>query len=249
MRKVSALFLAMLMCMALAVPALASGGGVGSGDVLSSGDDGTVTYKAKVQEPTIEITVPSLSRAIILNPYQIRVTTGTASGDIAQSVTSGDAKAWQNSLLSTRLYLHNKSTVPLHMSLELLGTSKSTDVTFATGPIAATEKNKKVFMFVQVGSVTEGSAPTTAELSTATYDNSNPATQGIFKAAVTKMTNNNTSGLDIPTPRDPATGNYVPIDIGGECTTTPTNAWASTDTIEATITFSFQAYNNTVSGT
>ncbi|MBR3570813.1 MAG: hypothetical protein IKN96_08495 [Oscillibacter sp.] len=242
MKKVTALFLAMLMCMALAVPALATG--VGSGDSISSGD-GKVTYTAKVQEPTINVTIPSKSQTVILNPYQIKVTESmsTVSGTkIGEAVGSGGSVDSQASILSTVLYLHNKSTAPLKMALTLEGDIPATsEVTFAGEKVDAEEKNKKVFIFVDVGESTDTAPNPAVALAKAEYSSSKvDKTQGVFKQG--KVTLSEAGTLKVPS--NVENGNYLPIQIGGNCTTTPTVGWKGTDVVNIFLTFTFQATNN-----
>lgn len=244
MKKVTALFLAMLMCMALAVPALAVG--VGSGDSISSGDDEashTVAYTAKVQEPTISVTVPSRAQNIILNPYQIKVTNtmSTASGTaIGTAVGSGGSAASQASVLSTVLYLHNKSTAPLKMTLKLHGEiPDNSGVAFSEEAVTDEEQNKRVFLFADVGTSQE-TLDNPVALSNPRYSGND--TQGVFRNGDVTLTEVAT----LKVPQVPANGNYLPIQIGGNCTKSPTNGWKDADKVEISLIFTFQATNNDV---
>lgn len=221
MKKLTALFLAMLMSMALAAPVLAA-----------DPPNYTLTYGVTLQEPTIAVTVPTAAQAVILNPYKIKV----SNDDIGATNAQG-------SILSAKFYLVNKSTVPLKMSLTATGSiPEGSGAAFSTSQIASTEKNKKVFLFIDVGSVTEGEAPSTAALCDVTYDATNTK-QGVIKVGDLKLTDIMT--ITLPTNAD--NGNYVPIQIGGECTTSPTTAWSSADKVGLSIVFSFQAADNVVS--
>lgn len=226
------------MCMALAVPALA--GSVGSGDSISSGS-GEVKYTAVVQEPTIDVTVPSASQAVVLNPYKISVAASASTvsgGAIATALSSSSSN---NAILASTLYLHNKSTVPLKMSLTLRGEASAT-VAFSSSPLTGTtEKNKKVFIYAEVGSKLD-SEPSASIAAPSTYDSSNTK-QGVFKNGDLKMT----EVMTIPVASTPSTGNWIPISLGGDCTTSPTSPWGASDTVNISMIFSFQAADTTVS--
>jgi len=236
MKKITALFLAMLMCMALAVPALANQ------QQQQQTPNRKTTYTVGMESPVIDVTVPTASK-IRLNPYQIKVNMSTASG--------GDFNATnaQGSILSAVMYLTNKSNVPLKMSISAVGgIPNGSKATFNTTPPTAEEKNKKIFMYVEVGALTEAATPAVGTLSTPTAYSATNTKQGVIKAGELKMTN----VLDITPPTrtpsnqngDTASSNYVPIMIGGSCAKSPTEAWGSSDTVTLDLTFSFQAAEN-----
>lgn len=218
MKKLFALFLAIAMCMALAVP------------VFAEDPNRTTTYSLSLEEPTINVTVPTAA-TVKLNPYQIKVTLAAIGAEDAQG-----------SILAGKMYLANKSNVPLKMSLVATGSIPSgSSAAFATAAPESTEKNRKVFMFIDVADTVEGAVPTDAALSAVTYDASNTK-QGIIKAGDLKMNDI----LTIPVPSDADAGNYVTIQIGGACATSPTEKWTSADVVNLSIAFTFIATNNTV---
>jgi hypothetical protein len=220
MKKLFAAFLAIVMCMALAVPAFAS-----------TPPANTTQYDITLKPPTIEVTVPAAA-IVKLNPYQIKVT--------LEDIGAEDATG---SILAGRMYLANKSDVPLKMSLVASGSIPSgSNAAFSSSPLDPTEKNRKVFMFIQVGAVTEGPVPTDPALSNVTYSATDEK-QGVIKAGDLKMDNVQT----ITVPDDADDGNYVPIDVGGACATTPTEAWTEADVVGLTIAVTFVATNNATS--
>lgn len=219
MKKLFSAFLAIAMCMALAVPVFAA-----------QTPNRTMAYSLDMETPTVNVTVPA-SATVKLNPYQIKVTLATIGAENAQG-----------SILAGTQYLVNKSNVPLKMSLVATGSiPNGSNAAFSTSAPDATEKNRKVFMFVAVGDPVEGAAPTDAALSNVTYS-ATDTKQGVIKAGDVKMNDI----LTIPVPADASDGNYVPIDIGGACATTPTDAWAATDVVALSLAFTFVATNNTV---
>ena len=219
MKKLFSAFLAIAMCMALAVPVFAA-----------QTPNRTMTYTLDLEKPTINVTVPT-SATVKLNPYQIKVTLATIGATNAQG-----------SILAGRQYLENKSNVPLKMSLVATGAIPTgSNAAFSTSAPEATEKNRKVFMFVAVGDPVEAAKPSAAALSNVTYS-ATDTKQAIIKAGDVKMNDI----LTIPVPADANVGNYVPIDIGGACATTPTDAWTEADVVDLSLAFTFIATNNTV---
>ena len=235
MKKMFCAFLAIAMCMALALPAFAD-------DDIVSGTD----YTGSVQTPTIKVTAPT-SAAVILNPYLISITKA--------SVVSGGSGNFQPSVVTPTLVLKNQSNVPLKMTLTVTGEiPQGSTAKFLTAAPAATEKNHGVFMYVDV--LNKGSlatAPTAAQVlsdGVTAYADANvysatntSGTQCVVKAGAVKMTDFMT--LAVPAANQ---AGYVTIDIGGECATTPTDAWAATDTVNVALAFTFTSTSNTVSG-
>lgn len=242
MKKTICAFLAIVMCMALAIPVFAD-------DDIASGTQ----YTGKIQTPTIKVTAGT-TNAVILNPYLIKITKQSVlSGDL--SITSGDNFATTPSVVSPTLVLTNESNVPIKMSLSVTGQiPQGSTAKFLTSDTTSTDKTHGVFMFVSVtnvGSKADANKPTASDglttppqyAASSVYSTSNTSgTQAVVKAGEVKMT-------DFTTLAVPASGEkgYVSIDIGGACSTTPTTAWASTDTVDVKLAFTFTATNNTTS--
>lgn len=219
MKKFISAFMAIVMCAALAVP------------VFAEDPNRTLTYGVTTQTPTVSVTIDATG-TVLLNPYQIKVTNN---GLGAEDATG--------SVLAAKYYVKNKSDVPLKMSITATGAiPEGSAATFANAAPDATEKNRKVFLFVDVGAVTEGAAPTDPALCAATYDatklydaTTKTGSQGVLKSGDLKLTD----VLTITVPTDAANGNYVPIQIGGSCATTPTDAWTANDKVSVSMVFSF----------
>jgi len=235
MKKLFSAFLAIAMSMALAVP------------VFADGEPNRETkYTIDTQTPTVDVTVPTAG-AVKLNPYQIKVKNVAALG-IGNEENDGET----GSVLAAKTFIVNKSNVPVKMSLTVSGKiPDGSNAKFLTAAPAPTEKNRAVFMFVDVGAVAEAAdadalaTATATALCAATYDatklydaTAKTGSQGLVKAGDLKMVDVLT--IPVPSGTDATAANYVPIQIGGECATTPTDAWTAADTVDVTMTFSFQ---------
>lgn len=233
MKKMFCAFLAIAMCMALALPAFAD-----DENQIASGTN----YTGSVTTPTIKVTAPT-SAAVILNPYLIAIE--------KNSVVSGSgANTIQPSVITPTLVLKNESNVPLKMTLTVTGEiPNGSTAKFLTAAPAPTEKNHGVFMYVDV--LNKGSLATAPEASQVlsgitAYADANvysatntTGTQCVVKAGAVKMTDFIT--LAVPAANQ---AGYVTIDIGGECATTPTDAWAATDTVNVALAFTFTSTSN-----
>jgi hypothetical protein len=254
MKKMICAFMAIVMCMAMAVPALASSGGT--------------SYSGGLVAPTIEVVVPA-STKIFLNPYQIAISrTDIASGDAmlsGESITSGDVTLTSLVITPTAV-LKNKSDVPVNVSLTATGTIPTTsNATFATAPLATTEKNKKVFLYLEwdnKGNLADANAPKATEVFTWSTDTPDSTKYDATKVFSTTNTNGTQAVIksgalvlkDIVKmpPKKVVSASetqysYLTMNIGGGCTTTPTEKWAATDVVDVALAYTFQATNNSVS--
>lgn len=253
MKKLFAAFLAIVMCMALAVPAFANETGnqeAGDGDNTTpqtdTSEDTTnrkTEYTIDTKTPNVQVTVPS-SGAVKLNPYQIKIKDVSA-----LAIGNGENDGETGSVLAAKTFITNKSDVPVKMSITVTGSiPQGSAAKFATGPVSETEQNRAVFMFVDVGAVADAadasalSTATATALCDVTYDSTklyNASTktgsQGVVKTGDLKLVDI----LTIPVPGTGKVANYVPIQIGGNCATTPKDAWTAADTVGVTMTFSF----------
>lgn len=231
MKKITCAFLAIVMCMALAVPALA----------VSSG----TSYAGRLQGYTIAVTAISNS-AIVLNPYQVSFTKASVVSGASASDKINPA------IFAPSLILKSDSDVPLKMTLTATGSiPNGSNAAFSATQLAATEKNRKVFIYLVVdnqGSKSTSDAPTaaaaldgiTAYSASSVWSASNTTgTQAVFKVGDVKLTDICT----IPVP-ETNESSYVKIDIGGECTKSPTDGWTSTDVVNVSLAYTFQASNN-----
>jgi len=233
MKKITCAFLAIVMCMALAVPALAAG--------ISSG----TAYTGRLQGYNIQVTAEANS-AIVLNPYQVSFTKA--------SVVSGETSTDKinPAIFAPSLILKNDSDVPLKMTLTATGSiPNGSNAAFSATTLASTEKNRKVFIYLavdNVGSKSASDAPKAADAldgipaydATKVWSTTNTnGTQAVFKNGDAKLTDICT----IPVPAD-GESSYVKIDIGGECTPSPTDGWTSTDVVNVSLAYTFQASNN-----
>jgi hypothetical protein len=221
MKKLIAVFMAIAMCMALAVPALAG--------EAADPTKGEAKYTSEVKKPTVKVTVGTVGK-VILNPYQIKFAT--------KDLVGGSATAEINpSVIAPTLLLTNESNVPLKMSIVATGKiDEGSTAKFATAKPADTEKNHAVYLYLVVSDKGElDTAPdVTAAPTVADYDATNTS-MGLIKAGELKMTDFLT--LKAVTNSKKA---YVTVDFGGACATTPTEPWSDKDTVSVDLAFTFQ---------
>lgn len=240
MKKITCAFLAIVMCMALAVPALAAS--VASGTV----------YSATVQNYTVAVTA-SANNTIILNPYQVALKP-------SEIVTGGRGDDISPAVFAPTLVLKSTSNVPLKMTLTATGAiPENSNAAFSATPIVDGEKNRKVFLYLAIDNVgpkdSDNEGPQITDSLTAAnvpaYDASKVwstsntrGTQAVFKAGDVKMTD--VCVIAVP---EANKGSYVAINIGGECAKSPTVGWTAADKVSISLAYTFQAdSNSTASG-
>lgn len=255
MKKMICAFMAIVMCMALAVPALASSGGT--------------SYSGGLVEPTISVTVPK-STKIFLNPYQIAISRNTiASGDetfSGESIQSG-SDTLSSLIITPTAVLKNLSDVPVNVSVTVTGSiPQNSKAVFHTAPPLATDVLKRVFLYLDwenKGNLADADAPKASDVfewatdtpASTRYDTSKVfvnavatpnGTQAVV-AAVAKPLTNITTMPAKKVVNGVTQASYVVMNIGGACSTTPTERWTEDDVVDVKLAYTFQATNNSVS--
>jgi hypothetical protein len=249
MKKLICVFLAIVMCMALALPVFAD-------------DEANVTgtsYSSTVKTPTIKV-LGSASNTILLNPYNIAVAKA--------SVVSGDDDTYGTNTQTTAgviaptTVLENKSDVPIKLSISVTGSiPQGSTATFSATEPAETEKTHKVFMYVDVKNVEPFVPDDDHPIPAATdalingiaayaadkvYSATNTSgTQAVVKAGEVKMTDLLTMAVPDTSGDDDEQG-FVTIDVGGVCSSAPQTPWGENDKVAVSLAYTFVASSNSV---
>ena len=208
-KKFLSLLLAMVMTLALAVPALAA-----DTDLEQSTE-----ITGTTQAPTIKITVPSTG-SVIVNPYKMEVTLGS------------DKKTDQ--IVGAVQYIENASDVALKVSAEVTG-KPAGNLAFATATTQGTKAvtTNSVFMYFEM-EVTDDSS---TEPTWGTYDSKSTKQILVGAKAVKKadmVTLAAGDGTDAA-----STGGYAAFHLAGDAASAPTTAWTGADKADVSIAFTF----------
>ena len=251
MKKLICVFLAIVMCMALALPVFA--------DDEAKNVTGT-SYSSTVKTPTIKV-LGSASNTILLNPYNIAVAKASVvSGD---EDTYGTATQTTAGVIAPTTVLENKSDVPIKLSISVTGSiPQDSTATFSATEPTATEKTHKVFMYVAVTNVAPAVYGDTDPIPAATdalvngiaeYDaeevysaTNTDGTQAVVKAGEVKMTDLLTMAVPDTSDSDALERGFVTIDVGGVCSSSPQTPWGEKDKVAVSLAYTFVATNNSV---
>jgi len=223
MKKLWALIMALAMALSLAVPAFAD-------DNTEGGSTQNVTVDSTNSAGAIKITVPNTSD-VILNPYQMKVTTG-----------SDDTVGSYHQIYCAPIMCTNKSTFGLNVEAVLTGTlptptSGSNQAQFADALPADNETGNKVFLYGEFGvSTDENTEPTWATAYSATNNS---------QVLVTTTASTSKVVATLPAASDDVP-NYLWYTFNGAAAKTPTNAWTENDTVSVAIALSLKPTVNTV---
>lgn len=245
-KKFVSLALALVMAMALMVPAFAE-----------DEWDGGIAYTATTKSFTVDVKVSGTTSAVTFNPYGMQVS------------VNGETKTDQ--VISPAIYLTNKTPIALSVSASLKATPTAaveggrakSGVTFSTKPLTSADTGKSVFAYWEIMSASEVGA----EPSWKKYDDTlkasfndlagddatkKAAAETALKSFIVLSSTASTAkevltlkavGLD----DDP---NYAAFHIAGEAVVNPEKTsngtakpdpWLATDDFSATVTLTFSA--------
>ena len=127
MKKITSMFLALVMALSLAVPAFAS--------------SGTVKVEGSIQMPTINVVLPTTA-SMVLNPYSMDV-----------KLNPKDTTTYDDQVISPVMEVKNMSNIDMQVGIQIAGTKGKGDVKFATAAPAANAANKEAFIYAvfQIG--------------------------------------------------------------------------------------------------
>ena len=230
-KKLLSLILALAMAFSLALPAFAEdpdpsatdpdpSTGSDSGSGGSAGGAATNTSQSLNMTSTtntgvINFTMASAG-AVVLNPYQLKVTTQT------------DTTGTYRQVYSPAVMCTNKSTFPLSIEASFTGTVPEGVTLLTTGAPAANATDKQVFLYGEFGV----SDSATEEPTWATAYNKSAANQVVVDKAASEdgvaPSKKNVAKLAAASNDSP---NYLWFKFDGAATKAPTTAWLETDTV------------------
>ena len=221
MKKFVSLALALVMVLALSIPAFASDT---SKTVDAPGGTATTNVAATINELTVKVTVPTTGE-VIVNPYKMAVTVGE--GD--------DAAENKAQIIAAPLAIVSESDIALSVDVTVSAkAAKGSGVVFATAPISTATKvptTKSVFMYLDAKVVDDEAAAAAA--TAAAYDKTSKTQVAVSTSAVTKA-----GILTLPAGTEDA-ASVGAVVLAGDAVEAPATSWTESDTFDVTIVFSF----------
>lgn len=211
MKKITSMFLALVMALALTIPAFAS--------------SGTVKVEGSIQVPTLNVVLPTTA-SMVMNPYNMSV----------KLDPRDPASAVNDQIISPTMEVKNLSNIGVQVGIKVTGTKGRGDVEFATGS-AASSSTKEAYVYVafEIGNTgldvadTNGSGTSTVVLS----DTEQNVTD-FLSTAVASDANTLAASAD---GKAPAADGVLGFKFFGD--TAPVTTWTDKDTLAATIAFTF----------
>lgn len=234
MKKIISMFLALVMALALAVPAFASSGKV---DVAGA-----------INLPTINVVLPTAA-SLTLNPYGLNV-----------KLDRNDTEGVEDTVISPTMYVKNLSNIGLQVKATVAGTvGKGSTAEFLTAAptTGSTEKGAYVYVLfnIQDDAATALDAPSTAPTPGTTHgtalvnvvaDGDDPAEVKGYELNATASTTTATINQLAPTAtKEPAAGGVLAFRFFGDAVPSPKDddgnlvPWTDKDTLSASIAFTF----------
>lgn len=239
MKKITSMFLALVMALSLTVPAFAS--------------SGTVKVEGSIQLPTINVTLPTTA-SMIMNPYSMDV-----------KLNPKDTTTVNDQIVSPVMEVTNLSNIDMQVGIQIAGAKGKGDAKFAAAaPTAgATDKEAFIYAVFQIGAA----GMTISDPGNVTADAANVAVleepaSGATTATPKDVTNfetvagtvadsNNTLAatvLNTTTNKQEAAPTGV-LGFKFFGTTSDVTTWNDKDTLGATLTFKFTPVANNAGGT
>lgn len=238
MKKLMSLFMAIVMVMALAVPAFASASPYYAQDDASTDYVQNIEITTTTFVPTISLQLPTLAEnPVVLNPYEISY---TATEDLLNGVAVGGAADQTKQVISPVYAIYNRSNVKLDIEVTATATVAGNLTLSSTAP-SDTEKTNKALVKVVV--LPDDTAATSLAL------NSNDQVQTLAAGTTGKelvlSTEKAATAKDMSIAAVSATDvaaskwNFVKFQFQGQMAKKPTTPWADSDTLTATLAFTF----------
>lgn len=220
MKKITSMFLALVMALALAVPAFAS--------------SGTVKVEGSIQLPTLNVVLPTTA-SMVMNPYKMSVKLDPR--DPASAVT--------DQIVSDTMEVKNLSNIDVQVGIKVTGSIKNTADTapaFAASSAASDSTNKTAYIYVafEVGDAdldvtdTNGSGNSTVVLTTAEQEPTDFASNAVAGNANTLK-----ASADL---KAPSSKGVLGFKFFGD--TSKVTTWTDKDVMAATIAFTFTPLAN-----
>lgn len=229
-KKLLSTLLAGAMALSLAVPAFAADETVLTGNG-TDGISASTEITGTTQTPILKLTVPD-SGSVIVNPYKLTVTP-----------TDGDATTDQ--IISATQYIKSESNVPIAVSVTVTGKLPESggEVVLATSALKGTETTKSAFVYFEcVQAEYDLSGGNWNAVTWANgFDKAKHAVLSTKGASLSKVvTIPAAESADWTASTPTLTKCYgAAFHLTGSVASTSTKAWTSSDTIGATIAFTF----------
>jgi hypothetical protein len=223
LKKIASLFLAMVMILALAVPAFAT-------VTYSDKNAQNVTMKGATATAKIQVSLPSggaLTNSFVLNPYNVKYKLAVAGASEAEATAAEMAKQVVSPILNITNATNCKMQVDVTVTTTLGGNLKLLTAPYATDAEKTDTKNN-AFLYVNMTANNAAAADNT----TTDINTYNETTSIVLKSGDVKKTNllqTNAATADNP--------NYIYIQFGGQMAQAATTPWTEKDT--ATVAFAF----------
>lgn len=219
MKKMTALALAVVMCLSLAATAFAV-------DVTDATKAANVKVTGTTTVPTIKIEVPAAA-AVVLNPYAMKL-----NADLSGAVDSASGTE-QSKVISPVYAIKNMSNIDIKVGVTATGTA--TGVTFSSSSVATlANKEKKAFVQLVMKAVEDGDA------ATATLDPENDKVLVLSTTAVTLKAEDQLTLVAGDGENVASSGNSdLVFQFQGDTSATPTIPWTNKDVVGANLAFTF----------
>lgn len=225
MKKITSMFLALVMALALAVPAFAS--------------SGTVKVDGSIQLPTINVVLPTTA-SMVMNPYKMSV----------KLDPRDPASAVQDQIVSSTMEVKNLSNIDIQVGIKVTGTIKNTTDTapaFSAASVATDSSAKKAYIYVafEIGDTGLDVADTSGNgTSTVVLDTSEQEVSDFASGSAAGNANTLKASADL---KAPSTDGVLGFKFFGE--TSAVTTWTDKDVMSATIAFTFTPLANAVAPT
>lgn len=217
MKKITSMFLALVMALALAIPAYA---------------EETLQVEGTIQLPTVNVVLPTAA-SMILNPYELEV-----------KLNKNDATGVTDQIISPVMMVKNLSNIGIQVGVTAQGTLGRGEATFKS-TTAAASTNKEVFVYAmfQIGDDTMTDADFTAPTTPADGDRIvvlSDTAKPVTKLAPTDTAVKSGGDLNVlaaTSGKTPAANGVLGFKFFGDASKTA--AWTDKDTVGATLVFTF----------
>lgn len=217
-------WLAGMMAVATALPVAVSAQASFYDGILPDPVSGTTVLTGRVQEPTINVTVPE-SGTIILNPYRIAIPMGEET--VSEQV------------ISDTQYIVNHSDVGISVGATVVGTTTGNVQLVPESTAQETEPANNAFLYLEMqAAVPEEEGVLEWTPYDASKNNQIIATQE--ETSKSRM-------LVLEAPADSQTGTWGAFRMLGDLSSLPKELWSADDGVNVTVTFTFTPVGNSLS--
>lgn len=234
-KKIVSLILALVMSLALCVPAFAA--------TPANPGEKTVDMAGAIREPIISVDVNTTGNALVLNPYELKYVITPADATATPAVAEVSSTA---AIVNKTAYIQNFSETNVSVGATFtatLDTTTNKDVKLLTAPATKASTTKDIFLFFDIKAVdAKDEAVTWGEYDKAAATQLAYSAKGTTKANLVVL-------AKAATPADAATPTNTPavaaakgvaaFHIGGTANGQASALWTTDDTVSASVVFTF----------